>query len=288
MMIVWLALFILPFSAYAPTETQPTDPTIGTEPSDPILVMYDELLSFKHEYIEETIKERVEERREEVRLYIARLRALRAKLFKGGEEYKNLVPCIDEKIESLLMIEALYTSDYEALLAAEQEAALWEKRLEEYPVATKVWLYLSEELGYSDEICAGIIGNMMTECGGQTLNLDWAATNKGSGCYGLCQWHPRYYKEIQGADLDTQLEFIATSFPDILSRYLSIWYKKGFTYEDFLAMKDPGEVAYAFCVTYERPGPGSHAQRRANAVKAYEYFTSEWEGFLMAQLLLKL
>ncbi len=279
MMIIWLALFIFPFSACAPTETQPTESIIETEPFDPVLTMCDELLSFEHEYIEETIKERIKERREEVRLYITKLRAFRAKLFKDGEEYKYLIPRIDEKIESLFMIEAQYTSDYEDLLAAEQEAALWEKRLEEYPVATKVWLYLSEELEYSDEVCAGIIGNMMAECGGQTLDLDWTAKNKSSGCYGLCQWHPRYYKEIQGADLDAQLDFMATSFPDVLSRYLSICYKRGFTYEDFLAMEDPGEVAYAFCITYERPGPGSYAQRRTNAVKAYEYFTSEGENY---------
>lgn len=157
------------------------------------------------------------------------------------------------------------------------ETQKWEKRYEEYPTATTVWRYLTEDMGYSDYVAAGIIGNMMAECGGQTLELKWNAKNKSSGCYGLCQWHPRYYKEIQGAGLDTQLEFIATSFPDVLSRYLSVYYKRGFAYEDFLAMEDPGEIAYAFCVAYERPGPGSYVQRRTNAVKAYEYFTSEWE-----------
>lgn len=159
------------------------------------------------------------------------------------------------------------------------ETQKWEKRYEEYPTATTVWRYLTEDMGYSDYVAAGIIGNMMAECGGQTLELKWNAKNKSSGCYGLCQWHPRYYKEIQGANLDTQLEFIATSFPDVLSRYLSVYYKKSFTYKDFLAMEDPGEIAYAFCVTYERPGSGSHTQRRTNAVKAYEYFTSRGENY---------
>ena len=163
-------------------------------------------------------------------------------------------------------------------LTIDPEIQKWKKRYEEYPTATTVWRYLTEDMGYSDYVAAGIIGNMMAECGGQTLELKWNAKNKSSGCYGLCQWHPRYYKEIQGADLGTQLEFIATSFPDALSRYLSVYYKRGFTYEDFLAMEDPGEIAYAFCIAYERPGPGSYTQRRTNAVKAYEYFTSEWEG----------
>jgi hypothetical protein len=65
----------------------------------------------------------------------------------------------------------------------------------------------------------------------------------------------------------------------VLSHYLSVYYKRGFTYEDFLAMEDTGEIAYAFCVAYERPGPGSYVQRRTNAVKAYEYFMSEQEVF---------
>lgn len=153
------------------------------------------------------------------------------------------------------------------------EELKWITRAEEYPVATKVWLFLKEELGYSDAVCAGIIGNMMTECGGQTLNLQWDARNKKSGCYGLCQWHPKYFPELQDTTLEEQLDFAKTSFPKLLSRYMRI-YKKGFTYEDFLALEDPCQAAYIFCVVYERPGSGAHTRRQENAMKAYEYFTS--------------
>jgi hypothetical protein len=185
----------------------------------------------------------------------------------------NIKPVIPPvQIEPIIPVETIEPT-------IDPEIQKWEKRYEEYPVATTVWRYLTEDMGYSDYVAAGIIGNMMAECGGQTLELKWDAKNKSSGCYGLCQWHPRYYKEIQSADLDAQLEFMAISFPDVLSRYLSTCYKKGFTYEDFLAMEDPGEIAYAFCVTYERPGPGRYTQRRTNAVKAYEYFTSEGENY---------
>ena len=38
--------------------------------------------------------------------------------------------------------------------------------------AQQVWTYL-KSYGYSDSVAAGIIGNMMRECGGDTLNLDW-------------------------------------------------------------------------------------------------------------------
>lgn len=154
----------------------------------------------------------------------------------------------------------------------EIEKEEWEKRAEEYPTATKVWLYLTEVMGYNDHVAAGIIGNMMTECGGQTLNLNWKARN-GAGHYGLCQWSPGY-KAVQGADLEEQLEFMSWSFPKAIDQWGSICYKKGFDHDDFMAMEDARKAAYAFCVIYERPGPGSYEQRRDNAEKAYEYFTS--------------
>lgn len=162
----------------------------------------------------------------------------------------------------------------ETVPSPSEEELKWIARAEEYPVATKVWLFLKEELGYSDYVCAGIVGNMMTECGGQTLKLDWTALNKRSNCYGLCQWHPKYFPELQGADLETQLEFMKASFPSILSKYMGRRYQKGFTYEDFLNLEDPKLVAYIFCAVYENPGPGAHTRRQENAMKAYEYFTT--------------
>ena len=90
----------------------------------------------------------------------------------------------------------------------------------------------------------------------------------------LCQWHPKYYPQIQGAGLEEQLLFMKETFPQVLSRYMSLCYKEDFTYEDFLAIEDPQEAAYIFCVVYERPGPGSYAVRRENALKAFQYFTS--------------
>ena len=41
---------------------------------------------------------------------------------------------------------------------------------DEYPEAYKIWHYL-KKLGYNDYVCAGIMGNIMAECGGQTLNI---------------------------------------------------------------------------------------------------------------------
>ena len=169
---------------------------------------------------------------------------------------------------------------YETVLRPEQnrlteliERYRWDHRMLEYPVATQVWLFLTNEMGYSEFVAAGIIGNMMAECGGQTLKLDWTAVNKKSGCYGLCQWHPKYHKEVQGGNLAAQLNYMKTSIPKGMSQQWALnAYRKGFTYEEFLALQDPAEAAYAFCVIYERPGPGSYEKRRENALKAYEYF----------------
>ena len=51
------------------------------------------------------------------------------------------------------------------------EQKRWEIRIEKYPTASSIWLYLSDQ-GYSDEICAGILGNIMAEVGGHTLDIE--------------------------------------------------------------------------------------------------------------------
>jgi hypothetical protein len=152
-----------------------------------------------------------------------------------------------------------------------EEIHKWEIRAEEYPVATEVWLFLKEELGYSDAVCAGIIGNMMAECGGHTLNLQWNLYNA-SYHYGLCQWSSRYYPEMQGANLEEQLAFMAVSFPKVIDRY-GYLYQSGMKHEQFKVMDDCGDAAIAFCVIYERPGSNQN-YRRGLAEKAYNYFTN--------------
>lgn len=77
----------------------------------------------------------------------------------------------------------------------------WNIKELEYPIASKVWLTLVEA-GYNDQVIAGIIGNMMVECGGQTLNLK--PTAKTSYYYGVCQWS-RSYSEVWDINLEYQL-----------------------------------------------------------------------------------
>ncbi len=150
-----------------------------------------------------------------------------------------------------------------------EEKRKWAERMEQNPVATQVWLYLKNEMGYSDHAAAGIIGNMMAECGGHTLELKWWIYNP-SKHYGLCQWSAKYYPQMQGASLEEQLAFMKESFADVIERY-GYLYKKGFTYNDFITMDNCGDAAIAFCKIYERPG-GNQEYRRGLAQKAYEYF----------------
>lgn len=186
--------------------------------------------------------------------------------------YEEACVLISKEIEQCEKIVRLYEKDYREILAREEEERKWSARTEEYPTATTVWLHLTQEMGCNDYVAAGIIGNMMAECGGQTLKLNWKAKNS-AGHYGLCQWS-KGYSMVQGANLEKQLEFISKSFPDGINQWGSICYKKGFDYNDFMSLEDAEEAAYAFCVIYERPGPGSYSQRKQNALIAYEYFTS--------------
>lgn len=163
------------------------------------------------------------------------------------------------------------TKYYQEQFSIWEEKHKWEVRMERYPVATQVWLYLKNELGYSDAAAAGIIGNMMAECGGHTLELKWWLYNS-SKHYGLCQWSSKYYPQMQGATLEEQLAFMKESFPKVIDEYGWLW-RSGFNYEDFIAMDDCGDAAIAFCKIYERPG-GTQEYRRGLAQKAYDYFTN--------------
>ena len=139
-----------------------------------------------------------------------------------------------------------------------------------YPVATEVWNYM-KALGWSDAVCAGIMGNMMAEVGGHTLNLRYNAYDKNKAYYGLCQWSIKYYPKIQGTDLKTQCDFLR----DTIKKQIDIYgkrYASGMNYKEFLKLEDPKEVALCFAIAYERCSSATYSVRQTNAVKAYDYF----------------
>ena len=154
-------------------------------------------------------------------------------------------------------------------LKAEEEAKLNARRAE-YPVATEIWEYLIAK-GYNEYVVAGIMGNLMAETGGQTLNLQVNAVSP--GYYGICQWSLQYYPQVANTDLMYQLDLLCSTMEYEFNTFGKL-YKKGFNYESFTYMLDEEEAALAFAKCYERCASGSYNVRKKNAKKAYEYFTS--------------
>lgn len=138
----------------------------------------------------------------------------------------------------------------------------------EYAVAGQVYEYLNGQ-GMSDAVIAGILGNMMAECGGQTLNLDWDIYGfDGSSYYGLCQWSLKYNPDVDGRDITGQLDYLISNIHTNMDYF-------GGNYDEFCAITDAGAAAKYFCNYYER-GAGT-STRAENAVAALAWIQKEGE-----------
>ena len=142
----------------------------------------------------------------------------------------------------------------------------------DYEVAKYIWNYF-KKLGWSDSVAAGVMGNIMTESGGQSLeNIQWWIKDSHGNHYGICQWSLKYYPEIDNASLDKQLDFLASGIEKEINSF-GYKYKSGFDYQQFLELDSVDEAALAFAKSYERCRGGSGYDRRTkNAKIAYNYF----------------
>ena len=154
-----------------------------------------------------------------------------------------------------------------------QEEENWRVRAEEYPVATQAWLYMKNELCFSDIVCAGIMGNMMAECGGcWTSDLDWDVSS--SSGYGMIQWlggRKQQLFSIYGdtPSVENQLNFVKDEL------YGTNGVTKQVTdsqLDKIINAETPEDCAYAFACYYERCGEDHRWVRRDYARRAYEYF----------------
>ena len=145
---------------------------------------------------------------------------------------------------------------------AEEAARLTEPAPEPYTVARQVWDYL-HACGLSDAVSAGIIGNAMRECGGDTLDLQPYVWGGGS-YYGLFQWSSRYYPQAANADTETQLQILMDTIEGTMQGF-------GGDYGYFCSLTSAYDAAVYFCNYYER-GSGT-GQRGRDAQTALEYFT---------------
>lgn len=171
-------------------------------------------------------------------------------------EIESSEPIVEEVSSFVEVVE-----EPEVIVEEETEVVSLETVIEvpqgEYPAATQVW-NIMKSYGWSDIVCAGIMGNMMRECGGDTLNLEWDLVYY--GYYGLCQWSSTYHSGAWYLDIPGQCEFLKNSLD------LSM----------FDGCTTPEEAAYVFCKRYERPAASDPVYKReANARRAYSYFTGQ-------------
>lgn len=180
------------------------------------------------------------------------------------------IPAVNEifivEIERMQQLKTAYKTVYTDLYAYEEK---WAKRAEEYPIATYVWLYMKNNFGWSDVVCAGVMGNIMGEIGRDMKFEKWNHKIP----YGMFQWLGGRRKDIhriygEEPTIDEQLEFM---FDEL---YGTDGVRKQVTNKQrdaILNGKTPEEVAMAFCRYFERPG-GTGLCRKGYARKAYEYF----------------
>ncbi len=155
----------------------------------------------------------------------------------------------------------------------QQKIYNWEIRKSEYPIATQVWLYMKDEFGWSDIVCAGIMGNLMSECGGcWTQDLDYDVSSI-SG-YGMIQWLGERRDQLfsiygNNPTVEDQLNFMKDE----------LYGTNGVTKQVTESQLDiimnaltPEECAFAFATYFERCAKQYRAPRKEYAVIAYEYF----------------
>lgn len=142
-----------------------------------------------------------------------------------------------------------------------------------YPTAEKIWLEL-KEFGLNDYACAGILGNIMAEVGGNTLAIDhWEYWSKDNS-YGICQWKDGRKLQLfeqYGKDLDAQIAFLLYELPIEMNNF-GYLHQKGYNYETFATCSNYEEAALAFGKCFERCQDKYIDMRVDNAKIAYEYF----------------
>lgn len=193
-------------------------------------------------------------------------------LVDGGiieNEALKLIKQEEDKIKENIIA---YQNDYNTIVEQEK----WAQRWNEYPVATEVWLFMKNELNWSDEVAAGAMGNMMHECGGCTLNLNWVPT-PGDASVGICQWKICFEDRawLIHSNLQDQLNFLKSNVEIQIDNWG--WkHKEGFNYNAFCNLTSCEEAAEAFATCYERCtySEKRYETRRNLAQVALQYFTS--------------
>lgn len=241
----------------APTPVQPS-----------LIDQVEDLTNHNFSYTEGLSETEIMEYMEDITNHIQSLRTVEKQVMESAECYAY-VELINDTIVDLQEILAQYRAE---LTKLEEERIYWQAKSDEYPIATQVWLYMKNNFGWSDTVCAGIMGNIMAEIGGGTLNFyNWNDNDKGP--FGMFQWlgqREMDIKNIYGAvpSIEEQLEFMYDELygTDGVNQQVTNNQR-----EKILNAKTPEDVAIYFCIYFERPSGGS-TPRGEYARIAYDYF----------------
>jgi hypothetical protein len=138
----------------------------------------------------------------------------------------------------------------------------------EFTQAKYIWSYLTEETNLNKYVAAGILGNIMVEVGGQTLDFSkYSCRESANGkYYGICQWAgPRKERLLSdfGPSLENQLEFLIIELYEIIPAD-----------DSFYTLQDEQKVALQFAKQFERCNSRSYYKRQNCASKALKYFNN--------------
>lgn len=177
-------------------------------------------------------------------------------------EYEQIISDKDTKIQQLEKdVQDLEDTAAKLAMAAKTGTV---KADGNYNQAQTVWNYL-RDLGLNEYVCAGIIGNIMAEVGGQTLDISrWPQYSQGT-YYGICQWAGSRKNRLLndfGTTLDDQIRFLSVELFEVIPKDNS-----------FYNMQDEKEAALYFAKYYERCSSKYYSIRQTNATKALAYFT---------------
>jgi hypothetical protein len=237
-----------------------------------VVLSWYEDIDYKHL---ETVEE-VETEIEQIFKYYDRLIINLDETFEEEtEEYKRANLLIEGELNRIMNIYKKYEIRIVEIYTIEAEKQFWEPKRAQYPEATQVWLYMKENFDWSDEVCAGIMGNIMAEIAGGTL--DFSKWNSDDGPYGLCQWlggRKKQIKKIYGNQptIDQQLEFM---YDELYGTDGVTQQVKDYERRKILNAKSAEKAARYFCIWFERPTSKKTGARENYAKMAYEYFTSE-------------
>ena len=147
-----------------------------------------------------------------------------------------------------------------------------------YPEAQLIWDTMIS-WGWTPETCAGIIGNMMAEIGGGTLDLsDW---NSNGGCgYGLIQWtggRRSLIKSRYGSypNIEQQLIFMRDELFGTNNTRQQVSSSVLNKIMNTSGNETPESIAFCFASNYERCASQYRARRQGYARIAYDYFMSK-------------